>query len=120
PEPGDLERLLAGQFLVVEHNRAGGRPEHAHDGVDQGRLAHAVAPEEDGAGSVADPQAHALQHIVDPPVGMEITHFDHGLPPGRAASGGPASGVPTPGRPASGGPASAVPTSGGPASAVPT
>src|ERR1035441_1923258 len=78
---GNLEGLLAHELLVVERDPAGARPDKPHDGVDQGRLAHAVAPEEDSAGPVTDPQVHPLQDVVDPPVGMQVANLDHGLPP---------------------------------------
>src|ERR1019366_4156304 len=78
---GNLEGLLAHELLVVERDPAGARPDQPHDGVDQGRLAHAVAPEEDSAGPVTDPQVHPLQDVVDPPVGMQVANLDHGPPP---------------------------------------
>src|SRR6266705_2253712 len=73
----DLERLLADQLLLVERDPAGARPDQPHDRMDQGGLAHAVAPQQNGAGTVADPQVHALQDVISTPVGVQVGNLDH-------------------------------------------
>src|SRR5579875_1033963 len=88
PAPGDLERLLACELFPVQADDAGTRPEQPHDGVGQGGLAHPVAAEQHGAGAVIDPQADALQDVVDPAVGVQVADLDHGAPASRTGPAG--------------------------------
>src|SRR5258708_1796130 len=61
-EPRDPVRGLAEELLAAEPDRAGRGSEHAHDGLAQRRLAHAVAPD-DRNRSFIDGERYILQDV---------------------------------------------------------
>jgi len=69
---------LACEFLRAQADRSSRRPDQAHDGLTQRRLAHAVAAHQ-GQGLDSQRQVHALEDVRPTVVDVDVANLEHGL-----------------------------------------
>src|SRR5262245_13713823 len=75
PHLGDAVGRHAGDIDAFEPQLTAARRCEADDGAHQGRLAHAVAPQDRYYGATLSLEGDALQHVAVAVIGVDIAHL---------------------------------------------
>ena len=76
---GDLVRRPAGHGLTLDVHRTGAGAHQAHDALEQGAFAHAVAPHEANGFPAGDLEVNATQDVAGAVEGVDLPDFDKWL-----------------------------------------